>query len=142
MTRSGPARHRHLVDVWNPSYASDAMTAHLTVLLEAAQRTKGTEEAPYVWWGKVRSPNRQQELRNLPQVLEIARDLERDEDGECHLYLTDYRSLYVGLVDAITSEDVRRTDGVHVPPYYTANSLDGGPPAGGLSTGRRPALRS
>jgi hypothetical protein len=37
MTRSGPARKRHLVDVWNPSYASDAMTAHLTVLLEAAQ---------------------------------------------------------------------------------------------------------
>jgi hypothetical protein len=100
------------------------MTAHLTVLLEAAQRTKGTEDAPYVWWGKVRSPNRQQELRNLPQVLEIARELEGDEDGECHLYLTDYRSLYVGLVDAITAEDVRRTDGVHVPPYYTANSLE------------------
>ena len=43
---------RHFVDVWNPSIASDAMTAHLTVLLEDARRTRGTEEAPYVWWAR------------------------------------------------------------------------------------------
>jgi hypothetical protein len=30
----------------------------------------------------------------------------------------------VGLVDAITPEDVRGTDGVHVPAYYTANRLE------------------
>ena len=29
---------RHFVDVWNPSYASDAMEAHLAVLLGAAKR--------------------------------------------------------------------------------------------------------
>jgi hypothetical protein len=28
---------RHLVDVWNPAYASDAMTAHVGILLEAPQ---------------------------------------------------------------------------------------------------------
>lgn len=115
---------RHLVDVWNPSYASDAMTAHLAVLLDAAQRAKGTDEEPYVWWGKVRSPNREQELRHLPWILEIAAELERDEDRECHLYLTDYRSLYVGLVDAIVQDDVRHTDAAHVPAYYGANSLE------------------
>ena len=77
---------RHLVDVWNPSYASDAMTAHLTILLEAARSWKAgeTEVEPYVWWGKVRSPNRQQELKPLAQILEIAGELERDEWRECH----------------------------------------------------------
>ena len=29
---------RHFVDVWNPSYASNAMEAHLALLLQAAQR--------------------------------------------------------------------------------------------------------
>lgn len=117
---------RHLVDVWNPSYASDAMTAHLTILLEAARSWKAgeTEVEPYVWWGKVRSPNRQQELKPLAQILEIAGELERDEWRECHLYLTDYRSLYVGEVSAITQGDVRRSDPAHVPAYYTESGLE------------------
>jgi len=29
---------RHFVDVWNPSYASNAMEAHLAVLLDVAQQ--------------------------------------------------------------------------------------------------------
>lgn len=56
---------QHLVTVWNPSYADDAMDAHLRVLLHWAEHARardgGGEEA-YVWWAKVRSPNRQQPL--------------------------------------------------------------------------------
>lgn len=117
---------RHLVDVWNPSYASDAMTAHLTILLDAARRWSAheTDEEPYVWWGKVRSANRRQELRHLPQVMEIAAELAADEERECHLYLTDYRSLYVGDVDEITRDDPRATDPAHVPAYYTDAGLE------------------
>jgi hypothetical protein len=116
---------RHLVDVWNPSYASDAMTAHLTVLLEAALRwsSRETEVEPYVWWGKVRSPNRQQGLKHLPQIVELASELAADE-RECHLYLTDYRSLYVGDVAEIRQDDVRGADPGHVPGYYTETHLE------------------
>jgi hypothetical protein len=121
-----PRRQRHLVDVWNPSYASDAMTAHLTVLLEAARRWTAheTDVEPYVWWGKVRSPNRQQELRHLPQILQIAAELAADGERECALYLTDYRSLYVGQVDGIRQDDVRTSDREHVPDYYSASGLE------------------
>jgi hypothetical protein len=109
---------RHFVDVWNPSYASDAMEAHLTVLLDSA------DVDPHVWWGKVRSANRRQPLKNLPQILEIGSELSQNEHRECHLYLTDYRSLYVGQVDAISQDDVRRIDAAHVPEYYTRQSLE------------------
>ena len=124
MSASRP--QRHLVDVWNPSYASDAMTAHLTILLEGARAWSEGETGvePYVWWGKVRSPNRRQELKHLPQILEIAAELERDEQRECHLYLTDYRSLYVGQVESITQHDVRRSDAGHVPAYYGEAGLE------------------
>ena len=52
----------HLVTVWNPSYAADAMEQHLGLLLHLAgeydKKAIGDEQL-YVWWGKVRSPNRQ-----------------------------------------------------------------------------------
>ena len=121
------APQRHLVDVWNPSYAENAMEQHLTVLLEAAGRYDTDEigeEELYVWWGKVRSPNRRQPLRHQEAILEIGAEL-RDEPGrEVHLYLTDYRSLYVAHVGAITLEDVRSTSVVNLPSYYTAKQLD------------------
>ncbi|HKU61192.1 MAG TPA: hypothetical protein VJQ44_08250, partial [Gemmatimonadales bacterium] len=118
---------RHLLDVWNPSYASNAMEAHLAVLLTAADRfnKKEIDEEPHVWWGKIRSPNRQQqELRHLPQILQIAAELDSDDTRDCNLYLTDYRSLYVGQVDAIATADVRTTDHDHVPSYYADNGLE------------------
>ena len=73
--------HRHLLDVWNPSYASNAMEAHLAVLLESAARwnARETEIDPHVWWGKVRSRNRRQELKHLPQILDIASELSTDD---------------------------------------------------------------
>ena len=115
---------RHFVDVWNPSYASNAMEAHLAVLLHWAAKYdagQADEEEIYVWWGKVRSPNRQQPLKHLDVALAIGQELDRDEDREGHLYLTDYRSLYVAHVDRITRDDVRSKCPDHVPPYYTKN---------------------
>ncbi len=101
------------------------MTAHLVVLLAFAEKWAKREEReePYVWWGKVRSPNRQQELRHLAQIVEIGAELAADETRECHLYLTDYRSLYVAQVDEIRQDDVRASDSAHVPAYYTKAGL-------------------
>jgi hypothetical protein len=113
---------RHFVDVWNPSYASNAMEAHLAVLLHWAAKYDAEqveEEAIYVWWGKVRSTNRQQPLKHLDAALAIGQELDQDEDREGHLYLTDYRSLYVAHVDRITRDDVRSQHPDHVPQYYT-----------------------
>lgn len=111
----------HLVSVWNPSYASDAMDAHLDVLLDwARKRTEGTaeDEDVYVWWGKVRSPNRQQPLPHGAQILAL--DEQVKAGIETHLYLTDYRSLYVAELGEVTADDVRKTgEADHVPRYYT-----------------------
>ncbi len=118
---------RHFVDVWNPSYASNAMEAHLAVLLGHAARydaDEADEESLYVWWGKVRSPHRRQPLRHLETALAIGRELDEDPEREGHLYLTDYRSLYVAHVDGITTDDVRASDPDHTPAYYSRNNLD------------------
>jgi hypothetical protein len=126
MSAAHEARQRHVVDVWNPSYAADSMDAHLTVLLDAARRFERkeiAEEGLHVWWGKVRSPHRQQELKHLPEVLEIAAELDGDAERECHLYLTDYSSLYVGHVDSIAQDDIRTSPGAQVPGYYDAMEL-------------------
>lgn len=120
-------RQRHFVDVWNPSYAADAMEAHLGVLLEAARRFERRElpeEELHVWWGKVRSRHRQQALKPLADVLDVAAELEADDARECHLYLTDYTSLYVAHVDAIARDDARTAAGAQVPGYYAALELE------------------
>ncbi len=119
---------RHLLGVWNPSYASDAMDAHLRVLLNniAGFRSgKLKDEDIHVWWGKVRSKNRLDDLPQLPEILAMDAELaDQGESGrELHLYLTDYRSLYVGHVHEITAEDVTRDEADHVPAYYKERRL-------------------
>ena len=122
-------RRRHLVSVWNPSVAIDAMDAHRAVLLEMARHAdegRGERDDVYVWWGKVRSQNRQAPLAHLDEVLALEGELpdgDDDADAESHLYLTDYRSLYVGHLAGITRDDVRQEDAPHVPPYYTEHGL-------------------
>jgi len=111
----------HLVAVWNPAYAANAMEAHLSVLLSRVRdwrEKKGDEEGIYVWWGKIRSENRQQRLKRDEQLRAIAVELAEDANRELQLYLTDYRSLYVGRVDGISWEDVSSTDPGHTPTYY------------------------
>ena len=116
---------RHLVSVWNPSYEADAMDQHLSVLLANATRFRKdecSEEDVYVWWGKIRSANRQQPMPHLGDVLAIDTELGKDgetvaADREVHLYLTDYRSLYVAHVAEISTDDMRDDEG-HVPAFY------------------------
>jgi hypothetical protein len=119
---------RHLLSVWNPSYADDAMDRHLEVLLRwAAQRKEGKvpEEDVYVWWAKVRSPNRQGPLPHRDEVLAL-----RDQvaaETETHLYLTDYSSLYVARIVDLTDADVPtewEDERDHMPRYYEGLAAD------------------
>jgi hypothetical protein len=125
------ARQTHLVSVWNPSYEADAMEQHLSVLLANAARFRkgeGDEEDVYVWWGKIRSANRQQPMPHLADVLAIDAELGGEgetvaAEREVHLYLTDYRSLYVAHVAEIVTDDMRDDDG-HVPAFYAAGDFN------------------
>ena len=102
----------HLLAVWNPAYSGDALDVHLSLLLEwSRRRGAGQAEADdvYVWWGKIRSKNREGRLKHHDQV--VALDAQAQAGTETHLYLTDYRSLYVAEVGEVTDEDVREDAG-------------------------------
>ena len=73
----------------------------------------------------MRSANRQKPLPHLKEILAIDDVLASDdaEEPELHLYLTDYRSLYVAHLGAIKAEDMSDDEG-HVPDYYRAKSLN------------------
>lgn len=121
---------RHLVTVWNPAYSADALEAHLRVLLDwDARATAGIaadgDDDVYVWWGKVRSSHRLQPMPHLADILALGDDAiaDRNIDRETHLYLTDYRSLFVADVTNITTTDPRDDDATHVPRYYTEGGL-------------------
>jgi hypothetical protein len=114
----------HLVAVWNPSYATDALEAHVQLLLQHVREAEHERESwddAYVWWGRVRSPNRQQPLEHLPQILKLDQGL--SERGELQLYLTDYRSLYVAEVGAVEVGNKSAADAAHTPTYYGQSSL-------------------
>jgi hypothetical protein len=119
---------RHLLTVWNPSYAESIMDAHLGVLLAWAERRERAEaeaEDLYVWWAKIRSPNRQQPLPHIAEILALQEQVERGE--ETHLYLTDYRSLHVAQLDEVTADDVLAgtPDEIeHMPAYYRGQQAD------------------
>ena len=92
MMEGGPP---HLLIVWNPSYAADAMDEHLAVLID--------------WAGRAQ-----------------AGDADRD-DICSHLYLTDYRSLYVAWVGEITAQHLPREQPEeldHMPSYYRDQFAD------------------
>lgn len=113
---------RHLLTVWNPAIGEDPLDEHLRILLDwAERRDRGAadDDDVYVWWGKVRSHNRSEELPHAREILELESQLAGEV--ETHLYLTDYRSLYVGLLDEITADDVLREhpgEADHLPRYY------------------------
>ncbi len=122
------ARQHHLVTVWNPSIAPQAMDDHIAVLLAGLRRFReGAADAdPCVWFGRVRSPNRQQPLPHFSEVLALDAETPVDERDtrEAHLYLTDYRSLYVGQLGSITGDDMAAEDPASVPEYYRTLRLD------------------
>jgi hypothetical protein len=115
---------RHLVAVWNPSYAASAMDEHLSLLLHWARKFddgKAGEDELYVWWGKVRSSNRQRPQENVPEIRAAAAMGSRHE---VHLYLTDYRSLFVGEVLTIADGDLSVAERGHAPAYYAERGLN------------------
>lgn len=114
---------RHLVTVWNPSYARDAMDEHLRVLRDCGSRfTEGTanDDDVYVWWGKVKSSNRQQPMAHRADALAVGDQL---VDDEVQLYLTDYRALYVGDVLEVRGDELPASEHAHVPSYYREADL-------------------
>ena len=119
------SRH-HLVAVWNPAYGSDVVEGHVRILRDLATRHREKqidEDDVYVWWGKIRSANRQKPLPHLQKVLDLEGELKGEGDvvaRELQLYLTDYRSLYVAHVTEITPNDVREDEGEgeHIPALY------------------------
>ncbi|HYW50916.1 MAG TPA: hypothetical protein VE861_09930 [Gemmatimonadaceae bacterium] len=119
---TSPPPSSHLVTVWNPSYATNALQEHVAVLLDWARRPGGDPQDVFVWWGKVKSAQRQAPMPHKHDVLAIS-PAEHDA-REVHLYLTDYRSLYVAQVDCIEAADPRGTDPEHVPAYYTEQELE------------------
>jgi hypothetical protein len=114
---------RHLVTVWNPLYARE-VEQHLAVLLHLARLCddgKARDDDLYVWWGKVKSPNRQQPLVRAPDIRALGSDLANGtRETEAHLYVTDYRVLFVGELLAIHEGDLPAGENEHVPPYYAA----------------------
>jgi len=118
----------HLLTVWNPSYVDDAMDAHLRVLLRWAERRDRGEAAPddvYVWWAKLHSPRREGDLPHVDDVLALSEQIAAGV--ETHLYLTDYRSLYVGYLIEIDSGDLlgEYPDEIeHMPSYYRDREAD------------------
>lgn len=119
---------RHLVSVWNPSYESDAMDAHISVLLRLIQKKNSGnlhDDDIYVYWGKVRSSNRQAPMPHLDDILAIDSTIGEDETAEVHCYLTDYNSLYVAHVGGITDDELIGDPEaeMHIPDYYRKSRL-------------------
>jgi hypothetical protein len=120
--------NRHLLTVWNPSYSDSAMDAHLRVLLDWAElRASGKAEPEdvYVWWARLKSPHRDEPLSHAAEIAALQEQVDRGE--ETHLYLTDYRSLYVGHLDEITSDDLLAEtpdEADHMPAYYRGERAD------------------
>lgn len=116
---------RHLVAVWNPGYASDAMDAHINLLVGRARDHRGGrlsgEDEVHVWWGRIASPRRKEPLPHLADVLELDDQL-RAHVPTC-LYLTDYRSLHVADLSEVTVDDPRGRGGA-VPDYYRELECD------------------
>ena len=116
----------HLLAVWNPSYAKNAMEEHLAILLHHAAESRAKradDEGVYVWWGRVHSRNRRTQLSHLADIRAIDTTLADDDAPETHLYLTDYQSLYVADLAEIHFEELPTTEARHVPAYYAAEKL-------------------
>ena len=121
---------KHLVAVWNPAHAQYAIDLTIQLLLERvheASRGRLSHDEVYVWWGQKRSPNRQAPMPHVAELEELKSEIESDEDGEHHLYLTDYRSLYVAHLARIDFDDVREDPDERsaVPSFYAEDwSMD------------------
>jgi hypothetical protein len=121
---------RHLLAVWNPVLASDAMEQHIRVLQDAAQKFrhgKLREDEVYVWWGKLRSEHRTKPLPHLDEILALDVEPSRDAPGEeTHIYLTDFASLYVAHLGEVRREPPEGREDGRVPSFYRKLARDRG----------------
>ena len=118
-------RPLHLVTVWNPLYTGD-VDQHFSLLLDWARKyddEQASDDDLYVWWGKVRSPNRQQPMARKDDVKALAAVLRNGTEDEHHLYVTEFRSLYVGDLLAIHEGELSSAEQTHVPKYYREKDL-------------------
>ena len=112
---------RHLLSLWNPTYSNVAMDVHLRVLLHWARMGDQGEASVsdvYVWWARLRSAGRKGDHPYKDQILAL--DEQIREGVETHLYLTDFRSLYVGHLAEITATNIpkeRPEEKSHIPNY-------------------------
>lgn len=95
----------------------------LTLIADYRAGTLKDANDVFVWWGKIRSENRQRPLAHFDDVLAVGQSLDGRE-GEAHLYLSDYRSLYVGELLEITTDDVREDVDAPVPACYAGQYCD------------------
>lgn len=110
------------------------MDSHLAVLLEQIEKHREEDQPTddvYVWWGKVRSRNRVKPLPHDALIADVAAGLPAGDGAETHLYLTDYRSLYVGQIAAMQFDDVRDRDPGRVSRYMRKRAVSSQPPAPG-----------
>ena len=99
------------------------MDEHRRVLREWSRRfteRSVDEDDVYVWWGKVKSSNRQQPMVHRADAIAVG---EQRDDEEVQIYLTDYRALYVGEVLEVRSDDLPASENAHVPSYYREREL-------------------
>lgn len=119
-------RPHHLVSVWNPSYAVDAVDSHVNILVERARAHRderlASEDDVHVWWGRITSPRRREPLPHLADVLAL--DDQIQAGVPTYLYLTDYHSLYVADLSEVTVDDVRTRERAAVPGYYKDQECD------------------
>jgi len=104
------------------------MDEHLRVLLDWVRRHRAGEaeaDEVHVWWAKLRSPNRVGPLDHGADVLALQQQI--SAGVETHLYLTDYRSLYVARLEEITDDDVPGAypdERENMPAYYEGKQAD------------------
>lgn len=94
------------------------MERHLDTLLARIRQANAgeiDEDEVYVWWGKVRSEHREGDLPHLERICALDSDV---DEREVHVYLTDYRSLFVAHLGKVSCEDPRSDPGEPVPDYY------------------------
>jgi len=103
------------------------MDEHLAVLLRQAAALRASKQSDgdaYVWWGRVRSQHRQAGLPHMESIRAIEASLASEDSPETHLYLTDYRSLYVADLAEICFKPLAQSEMSHVPAYYALDHLE------------------
>lgn len=103
------------------------MDDHLRILLHWVERHHAgaaDSDEVYVWWGRIRSQNRQQGLPHDAAVFALDEQIKAGIDT--HLYLTDFRSLYVAHLGEVTADSVLDDEGEadHAPAYYREQMVD------------------